>query len=217
MSYVAWGALYEGPSDEAYFNVLIPRMMTDLVARFGTRNSTIPLSPATTLTRGSVTHIAEEACRERDAFHLVFIHIDTGGRALEEAVNERKESYAEAMARLCSWPIERCVQIAPRHETEAWVLADRDAVAGALGYRGDLAAIELPAGAPEAERLPDPKATLTQAARLVRGRRSLPPASQLFSAVAQRQRLEQLRRSDSFNQYEADMREALISLGCVHR
>ena len=191
--------------------------MTDLVTRFGTRNSSIPLSPAATLKRGTVTYIAEEACREREAFHLVCIHIDTGGRALEGALAERHESYAEAMARICGWPIERCIQIAPRHETEAWVLADPGAVAGALGYKGDLAAIGLPTGAAEAERLPDPKATLDHAARLVRGRRSLPPASHLFSAVAQRQGLDHLRRSNSFVRYEADMREALASLGCVRR
>ena len=35
MTYVSWGVMYEGPSDRVYFDVLIPRLMEDIVLSCG--------------------------------------------------------------------------------------------------------------------------------------------------------------------------------------
>jgi hypothetical protein len=52
MTYLCWAAMYEGETDAAYFDVLIPRLMEDIVMDRGLRESTIPASPAVRLKRG---------------------------------------------------------------------------------------------------------------------------------------------------------------------
>jgi hypothetical protein len=157
MTYVSWGVLYEGNTDAAYFDILIPRIMEEIILARGTRHSTIPATSAIRLRRGSVEEVAHEACAAKEAFHLVFIHADTGGRHLESDLGERLDAHCQAMQSLCDWPPARCVTIAPRHETEAWVLTDPQAIASALGYRGPPVAIGLPQSPAQAERLGRPE------------------------------------------------------------
>lgn len=215
MKYIGWAVLYEGASDAAYFDVLLHRVMEDIVLK-GTKFPTIPNGPNIRLRRGSADQFAAEACEAQEAFHLVFVHADTGGRALEDNLDERTTLYQNALNRRCGWPVERCVIVAPRHETEAWVLAHPEAICDALGYRGDPRAIGLPASAAEAERLIDPKLVLQQAIGAVRkGRRDSGDASQIFAAVAQRQRLDHLRGSSSFRQFERDLQSGLDHIGAL--
>jgi Domain of unknown function (DUF4276) len=215
MTYVSWAAFYEGATDEAYFELLVPRVMEDIIMRLGTRHSTIPPAPAVRLQRGAIETVAREACSARDSFHLVFIHADTGGRSLEADLAGRSVRYCEAMYALCDWPLVRCITITPRHETEAWILADPTAVTAALGYLGSPSAIGLPGDANEAERLGDPKAVLAAAVGRVRGRRRPFDAKQIFPAIAQRQSLDNLRMAKSFAAFELSLRAGLADLGCI--
>jgi Domain of unknown function (DUF4276) len=215
MTYVSWAALYEGATDQTYFEQLIPRVMEDIIMLHGTRHSTIPPTPAVRLQRRTVEKVAQEACAARDAFHLVFIHADTGGRNLEANLEERSFGYCEAMHTLCCWRPVRCITISPRHETEAWILADPTAVTAALGYLGPSHSIGLPGNADQAERLGDPKTVLAAAVRQVRGRRRPIDVKQIFPAIAQRQSLASLRQSQSFAAFEAGLLAALADLGCI--
>jgi Domain of unknown function (DUF4276) len=215
MTYVSWGVLYEGPTDQVYFDVLIPRLMEDIVLSSGIRTSTIPSAPAVVLTRGTIEQVVKEACEARDAFHLCFIHSDTGGRNLEGMLEHRSTAYCERMHALCNWPPVRCIVIAPRKETEAWILADGSAVTSALGYSDTPTSIGLPATAAQAERVADPKATLKQAMQRVRGRRRPVSESDLFPAIAQRQSFSELRRTRSFRQFEQKLILGMADLGCV--
>ncbi len=215
MTHVSWAALYEGGTDQDYFDVLIPKVMEEIVATFGVRKSTIPGSPAIAFTRGTIEEVARHACEARDAFHLCFVHSDAGGRNLENRLESRSSSYCDRMHELCDWPLERCIVVAPKHETEAWILADGSAVVAALGYSGTPASIGLPATAAEAERLSDPKATIQQAIRQVRGRRRPIKASELYPAIAQRQSLIELRRTNAFARFERKLCLALAHIGCI--
>ena len=214
MIYVAWAVLYEGETDATYFNVLIPRLMEDL-AIAGTKLPTIPVLPAIRLRRAGPEDVAKEACSASEAFFVVFIHADTGGRAISSSLPQRSVAYCEAMRRQCGWRSERCVLISPRHETEAWALADPRAVTDTLGYRGTPASIGLPLTAAEAEQLVDPKATLSRAVAEVRGRRRTVDLTQILPAIAQRQAFTELRKSASFRDFEAKVRTALDDLGCL--
>jgi len=217
MTYLSWAALHEGPTDEAYFGVVIPTLMEDIVRRYGSRNATVPQGPAVKLGKKGreVDKVAAEVCEEQDAFHIVFIHADTGGRAIESDMERRSDAYRNAVFKLCEFPLARCVIIAPRHETEAWMLADREAIGEAMGFRGDLAALGLPANAAEAERLNDPKAVLHSAVSQVRGRRRKVHVEQIIPAIAHCQNLCKLRQSESFRAFEGELTAALIDLGCV--
>ncbi|MGV9006969.1 MAG: hypothetical protein ACOH1H_09565 [Brevundimonas sp.] len=211
MTYVAWAVLYEGGSDAAYYDVLIPRVMEEL-ALAGNRLPTIPTTPAIRLKRANINEVAAEACAAKDAFHILFIHADTGGRGLEAGIARRSDAFVDAAFTLCGIEPELCVVIAPRHETEAWILADSSAVTSSLGYTGSAGSLGLPASAGEAERLVDPKAVLANAVQIIRGRRKSFEVSQIFPAIAQRQRLAELRRTASFRQFEGQLRTALTRL-----
>jgi hypothetical protein len=215
MTYISWAALYEGGTDQAYFELLIPRVMEEIIMLRRTGHSTIPPAPAVRLRRRAVEKVAQEACTASEAFHIVFIHADTGGRALEADLDERSIRYCEAMRALCNWPPLRCITISPRHETEAWILADPHAVTAALGYLGPPASIGLPGNANEAGRHGDPKAVLEAAVRQVRGRRRSFDVKQIFPAIAQRQSLARLRQARSFAAFEASLQDALADLGCI--
>ena len=215
MTYVSWAALYEGETDRAYLEVLVPRVMEELVLRRGIRHSTIAAASAVRLQRGPVEKVAKEVCEAKDAFFIFLVHADTGGRALEAGIGNRSVTYCEAVVELCSWSPTRCVPILPRHEVEAWALADPQAVTAALGYTGAPDLIGLPDNGSQAERLGDPKATLASAVGQVRGRRRPFAAMQLLPAIAQRQSLDRLRQATSFAEFEARTVRALADLGCI--
>ena len=215
MTYVSWAAFYEGVTDQAYFNLLIPRTMEEIILRDGVRHATVPPFPAVQFQRASVEKVAREVCRAIDAFHLVFIHADTGGRALETSLERRAYAYCEAIQAFCNLAPSRCITISPRHETEAWVLADPKAVLSALGYTGSPESVGLPCDAGQAEQLKSPKETLASAVKQIRGKRRPFTATQIFPAIAQRQDLTALRRSKSFASFEQNLIRALGELGCV--
>lgn len=218
MTYLSWVALYEGRSDAAYFDVLLPRLMDEITLLEGLGPVTVPQAPALRLSSGrAVPEVAEELCRNAESYHVIFIHADTGGRALEAGAEVRGPAYCREAHALCGWPTERCVLVAPRHETEAWVMADAEAVMAALGVAGGAHRHGLPTDAAAAEALVDPKGLLggVIAGFGRRGRRRDPSA--VFARIAQDQRIEALRGSRSFRDFEAGLRRALVSLGCLPR
>ncbi|MDE0039572.1 MAG: hypothetical protein OXU77_18745 [Gammaproteobacteria bacterium] len=214
--YLAYALFCEGPSDFAYFEVLIPRVIAALVAEKGIRLVDTPTEPSVRLGEmdGSVRAVAAEACRRREAFHIVFVHSDVGGRGQEKRLDSRSISYCEQMSEICDFPQSRCVTLTPRHMMEAWALADPDAVLGALGYKGSPASIGLPRDGGEAERLADPKATLDFAVgRVTNDRRR--GGHTFLPAIAQRQAMNALRRASSFGDFESRLQVALRSLGTL--
>ena len=218
MTYVSWATFHEGPSDALYFDVLLPRLIEEIITTEGVRHSDVPSNPSARLgAQGrSVDDVAKEACANKNAFEIVFIHADTGGRALEANLATRADSYCECMRAVCDWPPARCITVTPRHETEAWILADPGAVLGALGYNGSHIEIGLPANAAGAEGLVDPKATLASAiSEVVGNRRRRSGVDKLFPAIARQQDFQMLRGSRSFRAFEQQLRAALVSLGCI--
>jgi len=215
MTYLSWAVLHEGDTDAAWLDLLIPRLMDEIVMLHGIRHSTIPAAPALRLRRASVDEVANEACQASDAFYLVFVHADTGGRNQEAGLELRAHAYREAMNALCAWPPVRCITITPRHETEAWILADSEAVTSALGYNGSPDSIGLPASAAQTERPGDPKAVLSGAVDLVRGRRRHIDVKRIFPAIAQRQSFAVLRQTRSFATFERTLLAALADPGCI--
>ncbi|MEH6702284.1 DUF4276 family protein [Parasphingorhabdus sp.] len=217
MTYICWSALYEGATDEAYYEILIPRLMEDIALRRGNRNITIPTKAAVLLGehgRG-VDDVAIEARASQEAFHIIFIHADTGGRGLEQNLDHHSVAYCQRLNSLFAFSTDRCVTITPRHETEAWILADPYAIASALGYQRSPDTIELPKNAVEAERLVDPKAELNRCVNLATGNRRRTPVARLIPLISRNQSLNALRKSKSFRDFESKLVTAMISLGCI--
>ena len=215
--YLAYALFCEGPSDFAYSEVLIPRLIDSIVSDLGVRPVDRPDAPALHLGQPNraVEVVAMEACRSKDTFHLAFIHADTGGRNQEGgALDGRSVAYCRKMHEICDFPQPRCVLLRPRHETEAWALADPNAVLDAMGYRGPAAGLGLPSNPRDAEHHQNPKSCLASAVRRVSNnpRRR---AHTLLPAIAQRQSIAELRRSASFSDFESRLKTALQDLGIL--
>jgi hypothetical protein len=215
MNYVTWAVMYEGSTDRAYFDVLIPRAIEWLTLGRGSRITEVSPYPVALFPRRDPRVFARMACQAAQSFHLMFVHADSGGRSIEQSLPFRGDHYCLAMQETCNWPPARCIVISPRKETEAWVLGDRQAIAEALGYADTSKLAELPRDAKVAERLPDPKAKLTEVIRSVtRGRRRANIAD-IFPAVAQRQSFEALLKSESFRGFVAKLGDALSDFGIL--
>ena len=214
--YLAYALFCEGPSDYSYFEILLPRVIESIVLAVGRVPVEASEPPAVRLGRRgrAVDEVATEACDRREAFHIVFVHADTGGRGQLAKVGYRSSAYCEKMHELCEWRPERCVLLRPATMTESWALADPQAVLDALGYRGTPSELGLPAGAEQAEDHPNPKTCLDSALRTVRGTRR-PRGDSLLPAIAQRQSIDALGRSKSFQEFEVSLQGALLDLGIL--
>ncbi len=214
--YLAYALFCEGSSDFSYFEVLLSRVLESTVLKVGRVPVEVPERPSVRLGRRgrTVDEVAKEACNGREAFHLVFVHADTGGRAQLARVDNRSTAYCERMHEVCELPSERCVLLRPACMTESWALADPRAVLDTLGYRGVPSDLGLPADAAQAEAHPNPKECLLSALRTVRGHRRS-HADALLPAIALRQSIEALRRSHSFQEFESSLRAALRNLGII--
>ena len=214
--YLAYALFCEGASDFSYFEVLVPRVIQSTILTIGRAPVDVPERPSLRLGRKnrSVEAVAQEACNGRDAFHLVFVHADTGGRGQQARLDNRSTAYCTQMYDKCQLRPARCALLRPAPMTESWALADPEAVLETLGYRGTPSELDLPGDAAQAETHPDPKACLDTALRLVRGvRRSR--GGTLLPGIAQRQSIDALRRSDSFQGFEYDLLAGLRDLGVV--
>lgn len=215
--YLGWALFVEGGSDREYLEALIPRVLEYIVSTEGLFEVEIPLSCSVPLGSNGrdVESVAAEACDARDAFEIVFIHADTGGRNLEDGIQNRGAAYIQRMNDHCNLRIDRSVLITPRHEVEAWILADRKALLKTLGYRDDANNLGLPTTATAAERIVDPKASLMSAIATIYGRRKSKKRRLNFSAVAINQNIATLRGSDSFSLFEENLRTSLRTFGII--
>lgn len=218
MKYLSWAVFYEGNSDAYYFDVLIPRVLREVIANSnGDDIVEVPDLPAIRLGSNgrSVANVADEACASRDAFELIFIHADHGGRGLEQTLPDRSTAYCSAIRERCGIEDYRCICVTPKHETEGWVLADPAAVMGSVGLIGNPQRFGLPASANEAERLNDPKAVLKQALDRMGVRKRSQDVEFLFPAIANRQDLAEIYRVQTLSRFRECIKDALVSIRLI--
>lgn len=219
MKYLGWGVFYEGPSDALYLDVIIPRIIREVIASGnGDALIEVPDQPSVRLglTSREVEKVAREACEFFDAFEIVFVHSDTGGRGLQATLDCRSTAFCEAMHTECGMEPFRCICLTPRHETEAWILADGPAVLEAVGVVGNPVAYGLPASPQEAERLVDAKQTLMRALDAMDVRPRSRNLELLFSTIANRQNLEELYRAKSVRDFRESVHGSLVAAGFLN-
>jgi hypothetical protein len=161
----------------------------------------------------AITSTAKEAM----AFHdLLLLHADGKGDP-DRAFRERVHPVFERLRGETDLVGKGFVGVVPVHETEAWLLADGDALRVVFGTRRTAKDLGLPTAPAEVESLPDPKNALREAQRRALGgrgrpRRNLDLPYQLIAATVD---LAALRRLSAFRRFEADLREALAALGLL--
>ena len=212
--YLSWSAFYEGSSDSYYFNVLIPRFLEEIISKLGKGSCDVADGPAVEfgIRTRDFDRISAEICSRRDEFHIIFVHSDLGGRNRASKINGRREALIEKARNHCEFDINLAVMLSPEKELEAWILADKGAMCTALGVR-KLPDCGIPEKPREVERLPDPKLLLKKVIEKVSGRTS--SSRNILVRVAQEQNFDELRRTNSFREFENSLISALKYAGFI--
>lgn len=163
------------------------------------------------------TRILEAARQDIGAFHILFIHADANGDA-GRARQKRVEPAVQLIRREEELSNTRGVAVVPVRETEAWALADGDALRGAFGTTLDDEGLGIPARPQEVERLTEPKQALDHALREAVGgsRRRRHQVTTYLNAIGERVGLARLRAVPAYRRFESDLRAALRQLGYIH-
>lgn len=215
MRYLSACFIGEGPTDDCLARLGM-RAVAWILAREG-RGPVDIGEPEIVRTPHRELEATIRAANEALASHnLLLLHTDGKGSP-QRAYDER---IAPVFGELRGDPQlagKGLVGVVPVHETEAWLLADGEALREVLGTRRSAQELGLPTAAAQIESLPDPKAVLRNAQARARGgrRRSRAGLDVPYELLADRARLDCLRRLEAFQRFESDLRRALAELRLV--
>lgn len=219
MRYLGLALFAEGPTDYRFLSPLLQRLCEH--ACLGANqpvevSGMLPLDdPKNMKGAPREDRIAKAALDASSSWNVLFVHAD--GAADRAAAHERL--IAPGLARLAEHGLPRHegVAVLPIRETEAWMLADGDALRTVFGTTLDDAALGLPLRPALVEQVTDPKAALDQAyaATGPTGRRARNGAAALFDALGERVLLDRLRDVPSFRTLEQELLSALKRLSIL--
>ncbi|TPW26461.1 hypothetical protein [Pararhizobium mangrovi] len=212
--YLSWSAFYEGATDSQYFNVLIPKVLDDIVRVSGKKPCDVGEFPSVEfgIDNRSFDNVAEQICARRNEFHIIFVHADLGGRGQAEDIKRRREQLIQKAHEICGFDARTAVMLSPEKELEAWALCDHAAVRTALGVRA-IPENLMPTTPLAAEKLLDPKASFEGIVKSVVRKKH--GTRQILVRIAQEQNIEELRRARSFKSFEDSLRSVLYHNGFI--
>ena len=221
MRYLGLALFAEGSTDYRLLGRILYRTVEDLCLRYAGDEIEIGDfreldTPKAYRDCSRATRIFEAARQDIGAFHILFIHADANGDA-GRARQERVEPAVQLIQRDDEMTNTHCVAVVPVRETEAWALADGDALRGAFGTNLDDEGLGIPTRPQEVERLPVPGQVLDHALREVVGgsRRRRYRVTTYLNAIGERVCLTQLRAVPAYRRFEGDLRAALRQLGYI--
>ena len=216
-------ALYaEGRTDERFLPIIIQRTAEDILLRRGRRTIDV-LEP--TPINGDIDHQVErrkdrivEAARRALGFHVLIVHADADHPTPERALNERIMPGILAAARKDN-TCRLLVPLVPVRMTEAWMLADPQALSQVIGTNLTAQDLGLPERPHQVESEPQPRQRLREAtcrarAQYPRRRRRL-DLGELYEPLARQIRLERLRGVPAYQRFVTDLTKALHELGFI--
>jgi hypothetical protein len=215
MTYLSWAMFVEGKTDSDYLSVLLPRLIEHIVLSINGPRAVIPEFPVEIfgITERQYDKAASAICAAREAFHLLFIHTDTGGRGLQGTIEDRTISFRDILSAKCNIDITRCIFVIPRKETEAWCLSDPNSLRLSLGLSNQYDLSGFSQALDDVERISDPKLLIQQIIDSALPRRRAGSKRIPYVALAQTQDILKLSQISSFAQLVSDLRDALASLG----
>lgn len=222
MRYLGLALFAEGSTDYRLLGRILYRTVEDLCLRYGGDEIEIGDfreldTPKAHQDCSRAARILEAARQDIGAFHILFIHADANGDA-GRARQERIEPAVQLIRQEEGLTNTHSVAVIPVRETEAWALADGDALRGAFGTTLDDEGLGIPARPQEVERLSEPKQALDHALREVvgRSRRRCHQVTTYLNAIGERVDLTRLRAVPAYRRFEGDLRAALRQLGYIH-
>lgn len=221
MRHLGLALFSEGPTDDRFLAPLLQRLCQDLCQRHSDHAVDIAddvvllQTPRRDSGKPRAERVVQAAAEAAGAWQILFLHADGAGDAAA--------SHARLVAPGLTLVEQRCgalgvgVAVVPIRETEAWALADGDALRFVFGTTLDDAALGVPARARQVESITDPKQALEAAHARTgpTGRHARAGAAASLSSLGQRVALTRLRQVPSFARTEADVMTAMRQLGIV--
>jgi hypothetical protein len=201
MRWLGLALIAEGRSDDLFLPEVLRRSAQAVCGAWVEVANPLPVRAGC----GPASHDAllEALDREDGAFTLVVYHHD--GKSHPDQV---RQAIAQFRARVDgSGRQEPVVALVPVQETEAWALADGDALRAVLGVTWSDAQMLLPHRTRELESDPDPKATLHELFKKV-----TPWDVEYLARLGECVSLERLRELPAFQRWEDDLAEAIRTL-----
>lgn len=176
MRYLGLALFAEGPTDHSFLRPLLARLCAQVCAEAAEEpveiSELIELhSPSRLREESREVRVLEAARESFGTWNVLFIHTDAGGDA-EVARRERVEPAAVQIQAQLAADGTRTVAVVPVRETEAWTVADGEALRAAFGTRKTNDQLGIPTQPRDVEGLLDPKKALTSALILARGARA---------------------------------------------
>jgi hypothetical protein len=221
MHYLGLALVAEGPTDYRFLPPVLRQAAED-ACRIHCRHA-VEIGDVTPLPRQASfrdvdrsTQITEAVRKANGAFHILFLHTDGAGdssaarRERVAPIAARLDEIRDSLGRLSS------VAVIPVRETEAWALADGDALRGAFGTRLSDDDLGLPSNPRDVERIRDPKRTLEEAyARVTGKKRRSRGASAFLETIWERVKIERLKLIPAYAEFERELITALRTLGYI--
>jgi len=216
-------ALYaEGRADESFLPIVIQRTAEQILAQRG-RTVVDVLEPITlnhTIDHDFSMRVERilEAARRSAGYHALVVHADADYPTPERAFRERFRPGADKVYQIRQSQERVCdhlLPIIPVQMTEAWMLADPEALQTVIGTKLPAQDLGLPLHAHEVESDPAPKQTLhlvVQKARAGRLRRRRLDIRTIYEPLARQISLEHLGGVAAYRQFVADLTQTLIAL-----
>ena len=215
MRYLGLALYSEGPTDDRFLGPLLHRLCQQLCHEHATQLidisnvlSLIDAGPDREKPREE--RIEHAALSARGAWNILFVH----GDGAADPVRAIQNCVAPGLLKVHENPLfqgSAGVAVVPVRETEAWVLADGDALRAVFGTRLTDAELGIPSNPPRVEKLTDPKSVLENAFKATNPskRRARAGAAALMDALGDRVAIEKLRLVPSFQKLDLELLHAL--------
>ncbi|RIV40619.1 DUF4276 family protein [Micromonospora radicis] len=205
MRYLTSALVSEGSSDDQFLPRLLGRALTELCnTEFEDAVDVADVQPIRDRSGpSSVADVIRLVDQHRASFSMIFFHRDQGTNADRVATE-----WIQPIREMWGSRAEQLVALVPVRETEAWLLADGDALRSALGVPNwSDASMGLPAQPAQVERLPDPKRVLSDVMQRVSRSRT-----DHFTQLGEIVSLDRLRAVPAYRRWWIETREALVRL-----
>lgn len=219
MHYLGLALYAEGPRDYSFLPPLLLRLCESLCTH-ATQSveigSFIGLNHSRTAAGASrAARIADAAEKAKEAWNILFVHADADGDA-EAALRERVMPGIDSV-KAAGWQRAEGVAVVPVRVTEAWALADGDALRSVFGTTLVDAELGLNVRGAALERLTDPKRMLDDILAAAHGGRRRPRLNvgSYLNLLGEQVALDRLKELPSFARVHRELGAALQRLNIL--
>lgn len=220
MRHLGLALFREGPTDQRFLNPLLRRCVEDICLNKSDESIEVGdvlelRSPERVINKNRETMILQAAKDAIGAYDILFLHTDGQGDPIA-ARRERIEPAERRITEELSSMAGRTVAVVPVRETEAWAMADGEAIRQTFGTHLSDIDIGVPSRPRGVESIPDPKSALNQAYRTVIGRRKRRRSPvYLLETLGERTSLSKLRQVPAFQRFETELLDILGALRII--